>query len=84
MIKNAFLASLVDAGIFGIESVFHKVTPRIVRAIPARGRRGIKGQRIRRTRLRMPPIIIMMVPAIRRMRRETKPMRRETKRSINI
>ena len=74
----------MDAGIFGVEGIFHRKAPVMVRIMPARGARGITGQRTMRTRLRMAPSRIMIVPARSKVRREKKPTMRETRRSMNM
>ena len=56
----------------------------MVRMMPTTGRSGMKGQRMIKTRLMMPPSIIIRVPAISRKRRVKKPTMRETRRSINM
>ena len=82
--KKLFLMSVMDARIVGIESVIHRLTPTMVRTMPAIGTRGISGQRIMRARLKIPPTIIMMQPTMRRISLEKKPTIRETRRSINM
>lgn len=82
--EGFFLFSLVDAGIFGIKSDAHRVTPMTVKIMPATGRSGIKGQRRMRIRLRMLPNRIIIIPARSKVRREKKPTMRETKRSRNM
>ena len=82
--ESLLLLSLVDAGIFGIKSDAHRVTPMTVKIMPATGRSGIKGQRRMRMRLRTPPNMIIIIPTRSKVRREKKPTMRETKRSKNM
>lgn len=56
----------------------------MAKMIPTIGIIGMSGQRIMRIPQRIPPIIIIMVPIIKRRIREKKPTIRETSRSINI
>ena len=74
----------MDARIFGIENVVHNAIPMTVKTMPATGARGIMGQRMTSTRLKMQLMTIMRVPVISRTRREKKPMMRETRRSMNM
>ena len=74
----------MDAGILGVEGIFHSETPMTVRTMPAMGAKGMMGQRMMRMRQRMPPVIIIMVPVMSRVRREKKPTMRETRRSMNM
>ena len=82
--KNVLLAGLVYAGTTWIERVCHSVNPVIDKIMPAIGRSGKNGQRIIRSKLKMPPMIIITVPAIRSTRREKNPMIRETSLSKNM
>ena len=72
------------ARVVRIERIVHRATPMIVRTMPAMGIRGMIGQRMMRSRLQMPPSVIMRVPVISRIRREKKPIILETRRSMNI
>ena len=51
---------------------------------PIMGSMGMMGQRMIRTRLQIPPTMMMKVPAISRIRREKKPTTRETSLSMNM
>ena len=71
-------------GIEGVVSIVHTPTPMIHKIMPIMGAKGIIGQRMRRARLTIPPIIMMIVPVMSRINLEKKPIMRETRRSINI
>ena len=76
--------SAANARVFGVKGIIHRVTPITLRIIPAMGARGMKGHRIRRMRLRVPPRVITIIPVRIRMSREKKPIIREMRRSINM
>ena len=78
------MASFFDARIVRIKRIFHSVNPVIVKMIPSMGSIGINGHRTISMILKMPPITMMAVPAINKIRRETKPTARETSLSKNI
>ena len=73
-----------DAGVVGIKRIFHSVNPVIVIIMPTIGSKGINGHRIISIKLKIPPKIIIRVPAMSRKRREKKPIMRETSLSKNI
>ena len=78
------LVSFAYTRIVGVERIFHSVNPVMVRIMPTMGSSGIKGQRIISSKLKIPPIIIMMVPAMSNNNREINPMTRDTSLSRNM
>lgn len=56
----------------------------IVIIIPAKGSRGINGHRMMSSKLKMPPMTMMTVPAISSKKREKKPTTREISLSKNM
>ena len=73
-----------DARVVGVERIFHSANPVIVITIPAIGSKGINGHKTISAKLKMPPIMMIRVPAISRKRREKNPIIRETSLSKNI